>query len=296
MDKTNPPILARLVALNERTRVAWAHPHNRSYYVPASFQGFPVRDSSRRESTPRDDSRDRRSNVQYSEPELRLHLNSRPKNISKGWIFGSDQAVCDIYCGEHDQEGSYNIGRQTFSITISKQRHVILTHLRDRIKTSVQYGSQNAGTRREFVWIMFPDCPAIFITTARNLIFRVIVEESNAPADHEGLRDRFLKEVEESMPPVPDLSIAKTEPFYYKPEVKELGRGSFGKVCIVMDASTGMEYAGKTFFGKAMGEEAKILAKQDHVSHIVFSLPGGTASTVHRSHNKHRSWRVSEPY
>ena len=282
-------LVARLVALNERTRQAWAHPHNRSYYKPAFFQGVSVRDGKSRESTPSEVDMSTSNHVRDTEPELHLYLDDRPKDPSKGWVFGSDRKACDIYCGEPDKSRNYNIGRQTFSITIDKQSHVILKHLRNTNRTQVQYDNQQAGDRREFVWIMLPFCTNIYVTTANKLEFQVeVVNPSKIKEPTKRSRlillSRFFADVEKSMLSTPLRSVdsgstasysslsytPKTQPFYYVRKDRLLGSGSFGKVYIVVDVSTGVEYAGKTFIGEVDQGEVDILANQNHVSIITF--------------------------
>ena len=281
-------LVVRLVAQNERTRQAWAHPHNKPFYKPASFQGFSVRDGGEREPTPCEDEMISNDHAHDTEPELRLYLNKRPKDISKGWVFGSDRTACDIYCGEHSKSEQYNIGRQTFSITINQRSHVILKHLNNTNRTLVSYEMQKAGDRQQFVWIMFPHC-RMFVTSAKQLKFKVMVVDPSALTGpsrnlHSRLRSQFVKDAEDSMSSMPHLSIdsgatkpnssvvntPKTQPFYYVCKNRLLGSGSFGKVYIVVDVSTGVEYAGKTFLGEVDQEEADILAKQNHVSTITF--------------------------
>ena len=177
-------------------------------------------------------------------------------------MFGRDPGACDVYCGECDSDNEYDIGRKTFSFTISKQGHVILRHSNNQNLTEVQYGSQKAGKRREFTWIMFPDCEKIVVTTAKRLKFEVIVAKPDAQTKvYNQLRAQFLKDAEKSTQSIPSLSAdsgpmtadnslvssTKMLPFFYRPEGKELGRGTFGKVEIVVDASTGVEYAGSYF-------------------------------------------------
>ena len=280
-------LVARLVALNERTRQAWAHPHNRFYYRPASFQGSSIRDGKSREPTPSEVEMNTYHHVPDTEPQICLYLDDRPKYPSKGWVFGSDRKECDVYCGEPDNSGRYNIGRQTFSITINKQSHVVLNHLKNTNRTQVQYDHQRAGERQDFVWIMLPYCEKIYVTTANMLKFQVEVvdptklRESSKRA-RSTLLDWFLGDVEHAMLSTSFRSVSsgstmsgsslscipKTQPFYYVRKDRPLGSGSFGKVYIVVDVSTGVEYAGKTFLDKFKQKEADILAKQNHVSTI----------------------------
>ena len=280
-------LVARLVALNERTRQAWAHPHNRSYHRPASFQGSSVYDGKSREPTPSDADMNAYNRVHDTEPEISLYLDDRPKDPSKGWVFGSDRKACDIYCGESDRSGRYNIGRQTLSITMNKQSHVVLKHLKNTNRTQVQYDDQKAGDRRDFVWIMLPYCKKISVTTANMLKFKVKVINpcklrESSRRSRSILLDWFLGDVQDAIPSTPLRSVGsgsttsgsslccvpKTQPFYYVCKDRPLGSGSFGKVYIVVDVSTGVEYAGKTFPDEFDEREAEILAKQNHVSTI----------------------------
>ena len=279
-------LVASLVALNERTRQAWAHPHNKGFYTPASFQGSSVRDGKSRESTPGDADMNNSNYVHATEPEIRLFLDHRPKNMRMGWVFGSDRNTCDVYCGEYDKSQRYNIGRQTFSITINNQGQVVLNHLKDTNRTQVKYDDQKPGDRHAFVWIMLPNCRNIFVITANQLKFQVIVVNPDKLTEHvRSSRSRlisyFLTDVKDSMPLLSadsgprsaysaQVSTPKTQPFYYVHKDRPLGNGAFGQVHIVVDVSTGIEYAGKKFFGDFYRSEANILAKQNHVSHLIF--------------------------
>lgn len=283
MDESNPNVVARLVALNERTRRAWAHPHNKAFYRPASFQDL-VRDGRSRDTTPFEDDIDGNVAVQDTEPELRIDLNNYPKNMSKGWVFGSDQNACDVYCGDYDKEKRYNIGRQTFAISLSKQGNVIFKHLKNTNRTQIQYNDQRLGEQGEFEYIMLPYCKKIIVTSVKHLEFEVIVPGPGTPKDLcNRLRTQFLTI---ATPPMslltfdsgsttPGSSLAstpKTAPLYFVRKDRVLGSGSFGKVYIVVDVSTGVEYAGKTFHGGVSQSEADILAKQNHVSRITFFI------------------------
>ena len=282
---TMDDIAVRLVALNTRTRTAWAYGHNKLNYVGASFQGFPERERASRGVTPLDADNGTSSHAKDSEPEIRLSFSRPPRNISKGWVFGGDQNTCDIYCGEPQMVPFYNIGRQTFSITINKHANVILKHLRNTNRTQVKYGTQKAGDRKEFVWILFPMENEIVVTTANQLKFSVIVTDPRTQTTlHKTLLVQFMKGIRDSMPSIPllpvdsgtttaDTSLASapetcTCPFYYIHKDRPLGYGSFGGVFVVMDVSTGINYAGKRFYWGYDGSEPTILASQDHVSHI----------------------------
>lgn len=151
-----------------------------------------------------------------------------------------------MYCGECDDD--YNIGRQTFYLTIGLYGNVMLRHVNNQNLTEVEYVPQKAGKRREFFWIMFPDCEKIVVTSATQLNFEVILAR---PAAHtklyQQLRNQFMIDAEkkswQSIPSFDPIPRPQMQPFFYRRKGRELGRGSFGKVDVVVDASTDIEYA-----------------------------------------------------
>ena len=125
------------------------------------------------------------------------------------------------------------------------------------------------------------------VTSANLLKFQVIVANHSIQSEsYKEMRAQIFREVKNSMPSMPPLvmdskvttvntsmvSTPTTQPFYYRCEDRILGIGAFGIVYKVVDASTGVEYAGKAFFGDFDPSEADILAKQKHVSHITFFI------------------------
>ena len=281
MDQLGPKIMARLVALNARTRAAWAHPHNKRFYVPTRVRCLPEYDEYRHESIPVHENSDIDSHVGANEPELRICFDIRPKDISKGWIFGNDRHVCDVYCGEDDGYCNSTVSEQTFLITMSKQGNVVLKQLQDSDETQVQYDSQKVGRRGKFVWTMLPECNSIIVNSNSLLKFRVLV--ATPTESYKAFRTGFLADVKQSLPSMPlssvgnettaaDTSLISTSdshPFYYRRERDELGCGSFGKVFVVVDVTTTIEYAGKIWFRDSGHNEVEILSNQNHVSRVI---------------------------
>ena len=283
MDQHGPNIMARLMALNQRTRTAWAHPHNKRFYVPTRVRGRPEYDETSHESLPVHENTDSDSGGEANEPELWLRFDIRPKDISKGWIFGSDRSACDIYYGEDEGYCNTTVSEQTFLITMSKQGNVVLKQLQDTDETQVQYGNQNVGRRGKFVWTMLPDCSSIIVNT--NLLkFRVLLATPRPQTEnYKAFRTDFLADVEKSLLSTPfssvgnettaaDTSLVSTSessPFFYRRYRDDLGYGAFGKVFVVVDVSTTIEYAGKAFFRGSGHNEAEILAKQNNEVEIL---------------------------
>lgn len=62
-----------------------------------------------------------------TEPKTGLTFDKPPKYPSKGFVFGSDKRICDVYCGIAED----GIGREVFRITINDNGDVIFrTRLR----------------------------------------------------------------------------------------------------------------------------------------------------------------------
>lgn len=84
---------------------------------------------------------------------------------------------------------------------------------------------------------------------------------AKAPSDIEGLGRIRLRD--RSVPSSAVLSCNQDSIYL---DLEELGRGTFGKVCKIVNASTGNEYAGKTFFRNAGWEkEIEIMKRLHHV-------------------------------
>lgn len=283
MADCDPSLIVRLVPLNERTRNAWKDPHNAPFYVPASFQGFQRREGSSRETTPYEADIATQNKVSDEESEIRLTLNDIPKDVTQGFMFGRSKSSCDVYCGERSD--AYNISGQAFSITINKKGQVILKYLTPKSNISVQYGDQEPGVRTTFTWILFPECKkGIVIKVAEELVFGVIMPLHGDFAEEyrKGCYE-YVANVESAVASIPVLGVESqslttdpsriptpnTKPFYYRCVEEELGRGSFGKVYLVRDVTTGKKYAGKEFHCDQVDQnEGHILAQQNHVSKI----------------------------
>lgn len=286
MADSDPSLIVRLTPLNERTRSAWKDPHNTAFYVHPSFQGFEPREAPSREATPFSDDIDAQDKRADSESEIRLTLNRYPKELTQGYVFGKDKRFCDIYCGEWSR--AFNISGQTFSIAVNKKGQVVLKYLTPKSVISVQYGNQEPGVRAKSTWILFRSCKnGIIVNVAERLEFRVIVPKHDTfGEDYKNACCEYVTNVESAVAAMPNLTMdsqpvtadpsrmqtPNTNRFYYRCKEREIGRGTYGKVYLVYDASTGEEYAGKEFHSDQVNYgEGQILAQQDHVSNVILS-------------------------
>ena len=173
-------LIVRLVPLNEKTRRAWKNPHNALFYVPASHQASEHRQSPSGKTPLPDNNVDQKDKASYPESQIELMINDLPKDVTKGFVFGSRKDSCDIYCGRKSK--TFNISAQAFSITIDKKGQVILKNLNPKSWISVQYGDQETGIRTSFTWILFSTCQeGIVVEVAEQLKFRAIVPRKTSP-------------------------------------------------------------------------------------------------------------------
>ena len=270
MDGKDPRLIVTLEAEGTTAERAWNRPQNQVRCLPASE--FVV-DISSRESTPA---------VDQTASQIQLTFDDKPKDLQKGFVFGSDPQICDVFLGER---GAGFSGRQ-FCITFNERGEVIFKNT-SRTKSFVDYNGEDPPGRNQFTWILFATYENIQITMG-DLIFKVKWPENRkfCLAEYETHRDAYFEERRNALPPLSQLDMASQqttavptvqhsprqeppgqEPIYLLEE--ELGRGSFGTVHKAVDVSTGDVYAAKKFHHSDWKKEVDILMSLSHVSGVV---------------------------
>ena len=277
MDVNNPRLIVTLEAVSPTAERAWNKPQNQDRCLPASES---VADISSRESTPA---------VGQPKSQIQLTFDDKPKNLEKGFVFGSDPQICDVFLGER---GAGFSGRQ-FCITFNERGEVIFKNT-SRTKSFVDYNGEDPPGRNQFTWILFATYKNIQITMG-DLIFKVKWPENrdSCRAEYEAHRDAYFEERRNALPPLSQLDMesqqttagitARHSPTQHSPRQEpprqklpeqkpiylskeELGRGGFGTVRKVVDVSTGDVYAGKEFYHGNWKQEVGILMSVSHVS------------------------------
>ena len=285
MANDHPALICRLEPISSRTALLWKHAHNTSRYVGPSFTGSDDDQASYHEQ-PSPETDPTRDSEPDEEPAIELKMTNLPKNPNQGYVFGSDQRICDVYCGRPEPE--YKICSQTFSININRDGEVALYQRTDRTFTAVKYGDQHAGYRRKFKWILFPGKP-IIVTVAKKLSFRVWVpphknlirsykvhlHEYNEACHSAVLldHDRTLGRGRQTATDGALISNTNENRFWYHCPEPDLGKGSFARVFKVRDASTGETCAAKQYLRDFYAKETQILSQLNHVS-LCFRLDG----------------------
>lgn len=268
MDRNDPRLIVTLVAVNPAAERAWNRQENQDRCEPApELDGGDV-DIPSRGTTP--------AGTGEGASKIHLTFDKKPKNLEKGFVFGSDPKTCDVLLGPW----AAGFTRQHFRITFNARGDVILTDISQEV-TRVSYDGEDLPTRNDFTWILFYDYENITITLNKakdeeknkkknQLVFRVEWPENRkfCKLEYQAHRDAYLEECRKATPSISRLGIESkvsvVSPIYLKKE--ELGRGSFGTVHKVVNVSTAGEYAGKTFHGGNWKDEVKILETISHVS------------------------------
>ena len=273
MDVNDPRLIVTLEAVSPTAERAWNRPQNQDRCLPASES---VVDISSRESTPA---------VGQPGSQIQLTFNDKPKNLEKGFVFGSDPKICDVFLGER---GAGFSGQQ-FCIAFNERGEVIFKNT-SRKEAQVNYNSENPPRRNQFTWILFDTYKNIEITMGEedDLIFKVEWPKNRkfCLAEYEAHRDAYFEERRSALPQLSQLGMESQQttavptaqhsprqkpsgqqPIYLLEE--ELGHGGFGTVHKAVDVSTGDVYAAKKFHHGNWKKEVDILMSLSHVSGII---------------------------
>ncbi|KAL9036727.1 MAG: hypothetical protein Q9180_004131, partial [Flavoplaca navasiana] len=275
MNANDPMIIVTLVASCPTAERAWNRSENRDRCEPAPEPAGDVDSIPSRETTP----------AGHSDNLSKIHLrfDNKPKNLEKGFVFGSDPEKCDVLLGRWP-----SFSREHFRITFNARGDVILEDT-SRVKTCVEYEGEKPSGRNHFTWILFRGYGSIKVTLnngededklrhTNELVFNVESQENRRSclAEYEAYRDAYLEARRNALPALSQLGVEsqqtttlltaqhspRQQPIYLKRE--ELGRGSFGTVYKAVDVSTGYEYAAKKFHGGNWKKEVEILRSVSH--------------------------------
>ncbi|KAI4288913.1 MAG: hypothetical protein L6R35_001824 [Caloplaca aegaea] len=256
--------------------------HNHSRYLkPSPLRGD---DGSSREATPFNPSPEEDPLINLEEFH-RIQLKFDQESKVKGRIsFGSDPDRCDVLLTP--KKGHYGTSGLHFYITFDDQQRPVVKDVSTN-GLFVSYGSQAKDEpRNNFQWIIFPNFKEITVRlgTKKGPSF-----DMRLPTHYQTHLDEYKNKAKRFMAGAPrdplqafndlalrsaDTSLALSEalsstrrPVYLK--FKELGKGSYGRVYMAVNASTGFEYAVKEFFhGKGRNEVIEIMRGLRH-EHIV---------------------------
>ncbi|KAL8788360.1 MAG: hypothetical protein Q9213_001757 [Squamulea squamosa] len=294
MAKNDPQLIVTLVAINTAAEIAWNQPGNRHRCLPGVTYDAGLTDAASRGTTPSATGlEERRASA------IRLTFDNPPKNLRKGFVFGSNSQHCDVSL----RGWSQFVSRQHFRITFNARGNLILEDT-SKIPTCVVYNGERRSGRNDFTWILFRKFDDIEVTlncnrgivddddddeckykseTTNCLVFRLEwpVRRDDCETLYKKYLDAYLEECLGALPPLGQLgmesqqttAVASTtqytprqQPIYLRDA--ELGYGGFGTVYKAVDVSTGAVYAAKKFHDGKWQKEVEILKVLSH-EHIV---------------------------
>lgn len=222
-------------------------------------------------------------------PRLQLTFREEPKVPQNGYSFGTNPQ-CDIWLGQ----GGKAISRQQFCISFDTERNLVLKDT-SHAGTWVSYGGE-IYRRQDFTWILdihkkHHEISKDVWVKIGDLKFKIEVPNHEDCSEYRNNLDDFLRKgrgrvltlnalgidtIKETRISRPSSSKAKEPPkgpVYLR--IEEIGRGTFGEVCRVINVSTGKVYARKKFLQnglerktwlKIVKNEIEIMHKYKHVS------------------------------
>lgn len=155
-------ILAVIVPLNYHARNAISRPQNKGFFTPRSDERWEVASIDQLPATTVDFAK-------YDRITLRFDQNL--KNANKGWVFGCDARICDVYL--HADKG-YSHGSETFQMYIREDKSIFVKGISNRAIT-VTLDAQTLTARAKSTW-MIAGPPAALKSTLSGLWDSVIVE------------------------------------------------------------------------------------------------------------------------
>ena len=225
---------------------------------------------------------------------LILSFEQPPKNLERGFVFGTNPRTCDVLL---DNNKDFGISRDHFSISFDDHGRLLFTDCSSN-GTAVAFNGQNQWEwRRRFSWILFPDLEAISVVikrgwntkrdwNTRNKFFQLILKLP----DHSSCRQKYRMRVQayldaskQAMPPVNQLGVQSetstaqssrprsphsSDPIYFRE--KDIGKGEFGTVYKVVNVSNGKVYAMKRF--RTRTEFAREIEIMRGIKHVGASL------------------------
>ena len=260
-----------------RAADAFRLPHNRDRCVAPSaiFDDGPSRETTpaaevRTDGNPADNLEDLHRIVLTFDQDVKV-----PGRMS----FGTDPKLCDVLLAP--KRGGYKISYLHFHISFDHKRRPILKDASTN-GTIVSYDEQAKDERRNhFQWILFNDYREVRVEVQiGGLAFNVHApkhdENKSRQMEYERNVDNFMANALSDIdavvnmrldgPSVPSSNVLASNQDHIYLKRNELGRGGFGKVCRMVNASTGDEYAGKEFFCKTGWErEVEIMKRLRHV-------------------------------
>ena len=273
-------LIFSISAVGPRAAGVFAHRFNASRYVPSTWEGVKEPHEAGQDlPTESLMDVDEEDVEEDEEAALRFTFDNMPKDIRLGFGVGCDPKLSDVFCGYQGKH--YFVAALTSLFTFDERGRLFYQHVTKQCSSTVQYNHQPVKSRRQFKWYLMEECDRLLITIAKKFQFLVkLPHHGENRAEYQRNLASFLQErrdasrsFETSTLSAPStsaslvqiLSSSRDKPYYFRCPGRELGRGTYGRVFVVKDVSTGRKLAAKTFEKTLPFAEAEILKSLCHV-------------------------------
>ena len=252
---------------------AFTLPHNNSFRIcdnETSEEHVPLRE---REGTPF---------VRLQKMWLVLTTSRKPFDPLLGWVFGSDDDLCDLVL---DIDSTQGVSGRHFRIDHDwESKSLILTNMS---RHGTKLSSPSIGLRGKVIsgsgtWRIRPD-EQTTVEAGKSSITVEIPRRGGYQTEYDDNLEAYYQEVQKAVPHVGRLrfhsSLVET-PLVARGErtrsqyilQEEIGRGAFATVFKAFDPSTKRVYAAKKLTYEHSSAELNILSKVSHVSLLRISV------------------------
>ncbi|EEH04567.1 serine/threonine-protein kinase [Histoplasma capsulatum G186AR] len=227
-------------------------PHNSSRYITPLGDNQDTRSRSPSAEYFEEDGNDSGYN---DEPRgsLQLTFNNPPKDITRGFVFGTEKKICDVLLARRKRQG---ISGVHFCITFESENHLVLRDISTK-NTAVSYNRWGEKyKRRGFKWILNLDNEPRKISIHLFDGFRLDITLPNHASclkEYYENVNSYVKESQDSVLALGGLNVPSQDPTRQRTPLDDpiyfplriIGSGTYGTVWKVIDVSTGISYASK---------------------------------------------------
>ncbi|EER40150.1 serine/threonine protein kinase [Histoplasma capsulatum H143] len=248
----DPSLIMTITAPAGHTAECLKLPHNSSRYITPPGDNQDTRSQSTSAEYFEEDGNDSGDN---DEPQgsLQLTFNNPPKDITRGFVFGTEKKICDVLLARRKRQG---ISGVHFCITFESENHLVLRDISTK-NTAVSYDHWGEKyKRRGFQWILNLGKEIQDISIHLSDGFRLDITLPNHASclkEYYENVNSYVKESQDSVLALGGLNVPSqdstrvrtplNDPIYFPQDI--IGSGTYGTVWNVLDVSTGISYASK---------------------------------------------------
>ncbi|MCJ1304537.1 hypothetical protein MMC08_007350 [Hypocenomyce scalaris] len=280
---------------SEKTIKEFRSPRNTKYLVVPRVEVVAERDNAKDHQDAERDSDTPDPHI-VPQPFLRISLDVPPKDISQGWVFGSDPARCDIILGEkkegekkESEDKEPGIRRVHFRINFNWDSRALILYNMSKQCTVLTDHIENTLILQKDHQRVLPERKTTPIEVG---VFSMTAKLPSRNEEHEHAYERcwqhYRRQAEREPPGLSQLQVGSqsetTTPQIVRGPVSKgsyilgnvIGRGSFGVVCFATQNITGDVVAVKQFSTTQTTKDRgpdKEVALYKELSHVSTLLP-----------------------